>query len=355
MPALPALALLGALLVSTLTPLAFATRSVSGDAGVAPTTSTRAPDPLHRSLAPDIIATPGAAVPCRPPTPATPTPTPDVDDSSFLGPMPTPVPDPDAVVDPLLDTMTAAAAATLEACWNAAEWDAVATILTPRFLQTALGIDAPGAADRAGALAALELGPLHIEVIGPVGIWSDGRGAVDILYLRGRGSPVQAVAARWFLIAERGVARFDEEVLLLPPPLGDRVMVGFGIADDQQPLQWVNPTGGQIPVSPVTALHGANRGRAPHTFVLEGAEGETLGVLTLPPWQQGDLVLLDLPAGTYRLHDPAVAGSELVLRVTGWRGFSLIPQPPFQVEPGEGGFSSSPLPPCHPVTGTMRA
>ena len=116
-------------------------------------------------------------------------------------------------------------------------------------------------------------------------------------------------------MAERGDVRFDEEVLLLAPPLGDRITVGFAIADDQQPVQWNDPAGGEIPSSPVTALHGANRGRESHTFLLEGTSGGTLGLLTLPPWRQGDLVLLDLPAGTYRLHDPAVPGSELWLEV----------------------------------------
>ena len=249
--------------------------------------------------------------------PATPTPVPDPDDSSLLGPTPTPAPDLDAVVDPLLESMTATAAANLQACWNAADWDAVTAIMTPRFLQTAFGIHAPERAEQAKALAALDPGPLQVESIGPVGIWSDGRGAVDVLYFRGRGNPVQAVAARWFLIAERGVVRFDEEVLLLAPSLGDRVTVGFAIADDLQPMQWNDPEGGQISRSPVTALHGANRGWQPHTFLLEGASGQTLGILTLPPWRQGDLVLLDLPTGTYRLHDPAVPGSELILRVKG--------------------------------------
>jgi predicted alpha/beta hydrolase len=67
----------------------------------------------------------------------------------------------------------------------------------------------------------------------------------------------------------------------------------------------------------VTVLHGANRGWKSHAFVLEGTGGETLGVLSLLPWRQGDLALLDLPAGTYRLRDRAVAGSELFLRVAG--------------------------------------
>jgi hypothetical protein len=254
---------------------------------------------------------------CQAPSPVTPSPTPATDTSSILDPTPTPAPDPDAVVDPRLDAMTAAAAAVLEACWNAGDWDAVADIVTPRFLQTALGIDAPENAEAVKALGALDPGPLHIETIGPVGIWSDGRGAVDVLYFRGPGNPLQAVAARWFLVAERGIVRFDEEVLHLPPPLGDRITVGFAIADDQQPLQWSSPTGGQIPVSPVTVLHGANRGWQSHAFVLEGTGGETLGVLSLLPWRQGDLVLLDLPAGTYRLRDRAVAESELFLRVSG--------------------------------------
>ena len=123
--------------------------------------------------------------------------------------------------------------------------------------------------------------------------------------------------ARWFLVTERGAVHFDEEVLHSLPPLGDRITVGFAIADDQQPLQWNDPAGGEIPVSSVTALHGANRGREAHTFVLEGTGGETIGMLTLPPWRQGDLMLLDLLEGTYRLYDPAVPGSELVLRVMG--------------------------------------
>lgn len=299
MTPLPAYALLCALLVSMVAPFASDTPSVSGVTRL------------------DVAATPRAAIPCQPPPPTTPSPTPERDMSSLLGPTPTPAPDPDAVVDPRLDAMTAAAAAALEACWNASDWDAVASTLTPRFLQTSLGIDTPQIDEQVQALATLELGPLHIETIGPVGIWSDGRGAVEVLYFRGRGKPVQAVAARWFLIAERGVVRFDEEVLLLPPPLGDRITIGFAIADDQQPLQWSSPTSGEIPVSPVTILHGANRGRESHTFVLEGTGGETLGVLTLPPWRQGDLVLLDLPAETYRLYDPAVPGSELSLRVMG--------------------------------------
>jgi hypothetical protein len=268
-------------------------------------------------LARRALATPVATTTCPLPTPTTPTPLPDLDDSPLLGPTPTPAPDPDAVVDPLLETMTAAAAANLQACWNAAAWDSVTAILTPRFLQTALGISTPETTEQASAMAVLDLGPLHIETIDPVGIWSDGRGAVDVLYVRGRGDPVQAVAARWFLIAERGVVRFDDEVLLPVPSLGDRVTVGFDIADDQRPMQWNAPAGGRIPRSPVTALHGANRGWKPHTFLLEGASGETLGILTLPSWSQSDLVLLDLPAGSYRLHDPAVAGSELMLMVTG--------------------------------------
>jgi hypothetical protein len=65
----------------------------------------------------------------------------------------------------------------------------------------------------------------------------------------------------------------------------------------------------------VIALHGANRGLDAHTFILQNADGANLGVLTLPAWTQGDLVLRGLPPGLYRLHDPAVAESELELVV----------------------------------------
>ena len=64
-------------------------------------------------------------------------------------------------------------------------------------------------------------------------------------------------------------------------PLGDRVSVGFAIANDQQPLQWVNPAGDEILIAPVTARRGVNRGRELHTFLLEGTGDETFDVLTL--------------------------------------------------------------------------
>jgi hypothetical protein len=269
---------------------------------------------LHGNVVPP--ATPIGAVSCQPPAPAPPSPTPESTEPPIgAGPTPTAVPDPEAIVDPLLDPMAAAAAANLQACWNAGDWDVVAGIVTPRFLETALGITAPDAAGRAAALAALDLGPLRIETIGPVGIWTDGRGAVDVFYRRGRGQPLQAVAARWFLLAKRGVVRFDEETPLLPPPMGDRVTIGFAIADDVQPLQWDSLDGGRVARSPVIALHGANRGLTAHTFLLQNTSGETIGLLTLPAWTQGDLVLLDLPAGAYALRDPAVAGSSRELAV----------------------------------------
>jgi hypothetical protein len=138
---------------------------------------------------------------------------------------------------------------------------------------------------------------------------------VDVLYRRGRGNPVQAVAARWFLVAQQGKVRFDEEALLPSPMLGDRVTVGFNIADDEQPLRWDGAFDGRAPASVVIALHGANRGWMAHTVQVVNDAGAIVGVLTLPSWRQGDLVLLDLPPGRYRLRDPAVAGSELILDV----------------------------------------
>jgi hypothetical protein len=38
-------------------------------------------------------------------------------------------------------------------------------------------------------------------------------------------------------------------------------------------------------------------------------------MLILPPWSQGDMLLLDMPPGLYRLRDPALAGSEIALVV----------------------------------------
>jgi hypothetical protein len=211
--------------------------------------------------------------------------------------------------------MTASAAENLEACWNAGAWEAVVAIVTPRFLETAFGVEAADAEERAQALAALDLGPLRIASISPAGIWSDGRGVVDVFYLRGGGSPDQAVAARWFFIAEGGRVRFNEEALQPPPPLGDRITIGFAIAGDDQAPQWASAESSEIPASPVIALHGANRGRTAHTVILEATDGHPLGLLTLPPGGQGDLVLLHLPPGRYRLSAPTLPGPALELMV----------------------------------------
>jgi hypothetical protein len=274
--------------------------------------SARARDPAAARQS--AAATPVPATSCRPVWPATPTATPTGAEARSVQPTPTPFLDSETRVDPLLPPVVTTAVADLQACWNASDWADVATLVTPRFLQTALGIDAPQSEERVRELAALALGPIEIEQVGPVGIWSDGRAAVEVVYHRG-GRSSQVIAARWFLIAARGVAHIDEEVLLAPPPLGDRITLGFTIPDDQQPLQWDSGGAGHIPLSPVIALHGANRGLRPHTLLLESADGTRVGLLALPSWQQGDLVLLDLPAGAYRLRDPAVPGSALTLVV----------------------------------------
>lgn len=260
-----------------------------------------------------------AAQPCPAPSPndhypVSPTPTAA---SGLTEPTPIPALDREATADFTLDAMVQAAANTLQVCWNAGQWAAVEALLTPRFLETAFGIAAPDATMRAEALARLGLGSLEILEVGPVAIWNDGRGVVDIIYRRGQGDTRQAVAARWHVVAARGRIWFDEETTLLPPPLGDRLTAGFSMPDDEQPLAWSSPASSQIATSPVIALHGANRGRLPHTVILEDEGGRAVGLLTLPAGRQVDLVLLDLPPGTYRLYDPAVPGSEATLVVTG--------------------------------------
>jgi hypothetical protein len=271
----------------------------------------RYPAAARRSVA----ATPVRTAACRSVWAATPTATRTDAAARSVQPTPTPFLDLETRVDPLLAPMVATAVADFQACWNATDWAGVASLVTPRFLKTALGIDTPQSEERVRALGALALGPIEIEQVGPVGIWSDGRAAVDVVYRRGAGRPQQVIAARWFVIASRGIAHIDEEALLAPPPLGDRVTLGFTIPDDQQRLQWDSGDAGNVPVSPVVALHGANRGLRPHTLLLESADGSRVGLLTLPSWQQGDLVLLDLPPGAYHLRDPAVAGSALTLLV----------------------------------------
>lgn len=237
--------------------------------------------------------------------PTLPTPTPYVEAAWASPPTPTLAPQRESDVDPLLLEMVDTAIAQYSACWNSAAWETVVRRTTPRFLATSLGVTASSEAGQAAALAELALGPIEILDVGAARFWNDGRLAREVRYARGAGPAKQVVTARWFFVAQRGMARLDGEMPLAAPPLGDGIVLGAALPDDTQPVHWASPANTAIPALPVTILHIANRGGLPHRFTLTDARDGIVGLLVLPPGSESDMALLDLPAGTYRLNDVA--------------------------------------------------
>lgn len=242
-----------------------------------------------------------AATPCAELPPTLPTPTPYVEAAWASIPTPTLAPQPEATFDPLLLEMVDTAVAQYSACWNAADWETVLRRTTPRFLATSLGVPADVEEAQVSALSSLALGPIKLLHAGNLALWNDGRLAREVRYARGMGPVKQVVTARWFFVAQRGIARLDEEMPLAAPPLGEGIVLGAALPDDAQPVQWATPGNATIPALPVTILHLANRGTAPHRFTLAAPHGGIVGLLVLPAGSEADMALLNLPPGPYLL------------------------------------------------------
>lgn len=232
---------------------------------------------------------------------------------------------------PADEALAAEAIAALEnytACYNAGEISAALALTTPTFLMELFGTD-----DLAQIEAAMGMVPIPtttILSIGNVLTYDDGRVSVDSEYMSG---DYQYVNSRNFLVRSGDTFLVDgEDYLPAMPDVETSAVVGFTIGDDTTPLAFDQST--SVAEIEGLILYGLNNGAERHTAALlrlpEGTAGtpvaelpaeqmmgaEIIGAVVIEPGERVELVLLNLPVGTYVLLDPAVPGSSAELTVT---------------------------------------
>jgi hypothetical protein len=189
--------------------------------------------------------------------------------------------------------------------------------------------------DCVNASAELQISDLEADAES-VATYDDGRTSIDVTYMLGE---YQYVAATWYMVMSGADLQVAEEDLGGLAPEGDTVIKSASVADDTSSV--VFDQGGSITESEVITLHLINlAATVPNTYVLysipavEGAatpaaaeematptsdeamtSGEPVAMLTVPAGGEEDMFLIGLPAGTYALVNPNVAGSVATLVV----------------------------------------
>ena len=232
---------------------------------------------------------------------------------------------------PADEALTAEVIAAVEnytACYNAGEIGTVLALSTPNYLMSIFGTD-----DVAQIEAAMGMVPIPTTTIlslGNVLTYDDGRVSVDSEYMSGEH---QYVRSRTFLVQSGDTYLFDDEDYLpAMPDVEQTAIISFTIADDTTPLAFDQST--SVAEIEGLVLYGANNGAERHTVALlslpEGAAGtpvaempaeqmmggEIIGAIVIEPGERAELVLLNLPVGSYVLVDPAVPGSAAELTIT---------------------------------------
>lgn len=232
---------------------------------------------------------------------------------------------------PADEALAAEVIATIEnytACYNASEFGAALALTTPTYLTTLFSTD-----DVAQIEAALAMSPIPTTTIlslENVLTYDDGRVSVDSEYMSG---DYQYVNSRNFLVRSGDTFLVDdEEYLPATPDVETSAVVGYTIADDTTPLAFDQST--SVAEIEGLVLYGLNNGVERHTVALlrlpEGTAGtpvaelpaeqmmgaEIIGAVIIEPGERAELVLLNLPVGSYVLLDPAVPDSSAELTVT---------------------------------------
>lgn len=231
---------------------------------------------------------------------------------------------------PANDMIAADAIAALEnftACFNSGEVATALSLMTPNFLATTFGTD--DAAMIEGYFAMAPVPQTEILSIGNVLTYEDGRVSVDSEYMTGEH---QFTNSRTFMVQAGDSYLVDGEDFLPGMPEGNASIISYTIPDDTASLAFDQTT--SAAQTDVIVLYGANNGAAPHTVALirlpdEAAGtpvaeitpdqmmgGEPIGAIAIEAGAREQLILVDLPVGTYLLLDTAVPGSAQVLDVT---------------------------------------
>jgi hypothetical protein len=203
-------------------------------------------------------------------------------------------------------TEAAAAATNIANCINGGNFEGAAALMTTGFMEELFGTGNPY--DVVGALEGTQFGNF---TTGTVSTYADGSVSVDVTYLQ---TEYQFISERWTLVQDGGYWKIDALESLSPQPEGDTGVLGFALTE--YAFTAVGAT--EITEMPVLLLHGANQGAEPHEMVVlklpEGmtidqlladeslfSQVEFIGQSFFEPGQEGDMALVNLPAGTYTL------------------------------------------------------
>jgi hypothetical protein len=229
------------------------------------------------------------------------------------------------------ETLAAEATAAIEnfiACSNAGDFASVLAMMTPEYVLDLFGTDDVAAIEQ--ALAGVPLPPTQILSIGNVMTYDDGRVSVDGEYMI---SDYQYSHSRIFLVQAGDTLLIDhEDFLPAMPDVEQTAIISYTIPDDTSTLAFDQST--TVPAIEGLILYGANNGAERHSVALLrlpdeaagtpvaeiGMEqmmgGELIGVIIIEPGEREELVLVNLPPGTYLLADALVQGSAAVLTIT---------------------------------------
>ena len=229
--------------------------------------------------------------------------------------------------DEELSAAVIAAAENYAVCFNAGDFEAALSLITPAYLIDVFGTD--DAATIAAALSGTELPRTTILALDNVMTYPDGRVSVDAQYQTG---DHQYVNSRMFFVQEGDAFYLDDEEFLPAEAEGDAAIIPYAITDDTSPVAFTGATSSVE--MPVLILYGQNDSESRHAVTLvrlpEGAAGtpvaelssdalmaaEFIGAVQIEPGERTELVLLNLPPGDYLLVDPMVPGSAAPLTIT---------------------------------------
>jgi hypothetical protein len=227
-------------------------------------------------------------------------------------PLPTGTPGLPTTANAAVTRQVTVAVATLIACWNDANWQAVVSLVTESYLRSTLGTP-----DRSTALATLSIitnagltGSASLDFVTEVRTLGPGFASAKVTWRHGKSFQQE----QWFFVLAGGSWLLDETDSLAPDLSGDAVgieatvdAVGLHLSRDRL----VNPgtvvihvrnlTGDPTSlavfrISSAAALRERLSGQTPAS---PPSESIFAGEVFVVPSEETDLVLVDLPAAVY--------------------------------------------------------
>lgn len=203
-----------------------------------------------------------------------------------------------------------AAVENLIGCVNGGNTEGAAALLTTDYMMAEFGTGNPY--DVVMFLEGFSFGEVTVD--NPQ-TYEDGSVSADIQY---QGSQYQITKERWYLVDEDGTLKLNDDSLETPEFDGDTAVIGVLLGENEDGSYYITPAVTSVTESEGLILHGKNEGVEPHEIVAfalpEGADPaglldgsiaeedvEFYGQISLNPGEEGDLLLVGLPAGVMTL------------------------------------------------------